>query len=202
MTAAIQGTLASRLWRVDRDAALRDAILVIAGSVVIAVAAKVSVPFYPVPLTLQTLAIALVAVAYGFRLGTLAVLAYLSEGLLGLPVFANTPPSVAGPAYFLGTTGGFLVGFVVLAAIVGFAADRGADRSILKLFAAVLVGEVVMFALGFVWLGWFATLASGGNGIGLAKAWSAGVLPFLLGDLLKSAVVALAVPAAWRADRP
>jgi biotin transport system substrate-specific component len=128
------------------------------------------------------------------------VLAYLGEGLVGLPVFANTPPAVAGPAYFLGTTGGFLAGFVALAAIVGLFADRGAGRSIPRLFVAVVLGEVVMFALGIAWLGWFARLVTGGTGIGLAKAWSAGVVPFLLGDLLKSVLVALAVPAAWRVD--
>jgi biotin transport system substrate-specific component len=201
MTASVQATpnLVSLVWSDDRDAALRDVVRVIVGTALIAVAARISVPFYPVPMTLQTLAVALIAATYGFRLGTLTVLAYLGDGLLGLPVFANTPPAVAGPAYFLGTTGGFLVGFIALAAIVGLAVDRGAGRSIPKLFGALVVGEVVMFALGLAWLAWFATLASGGTGIGFAKAWSAGVVPFLLGDLLKSAAVAMLVPAAWRA---
>ena len=74
------------------------------------------------------------------------MLAYLAEGALGLPVFTNTPPAVAGPAYFLGPTGGFLLGFVVIAFVVGYAADRGWSRSIPKLFGAMLVGEVIMLA--------------------------------------------------------
>lgn len=199
MTATVHTgrSLVSLAWSEDGNTALRDAVLVIAGTALIAIAARINVPFFPVPMTLQSLAVAVLAAAYGFRLGTLTVLAYLGEGLLGLPVFANTPPAVAGPAYFIGTTGGFLIGFVALAAIVGFAVDRGAGRSVPKLFGAIVFGELVMFALGVVWLAWFATLASGGTGIGFAKAWSAGVLPFLLGDLLKSVAVALAVPAAW-----
>ena len=75
---------------------------------VLAISAKIKVPFYPVPMTLQTLAVPLIAAAYGSRLGVITVLAYLAEGALGLPVFTNTPPAVAGPAYFLGPTGGYL----------------------------------------------------------------------------------------------
>jgi biotin transport system substrate-specific component len=125
------------------------------------------------------------------------VLAYVAEGMLGLPVFTNTPPAVAGPAYLLGPTGGFLLGFVAIAFIVGWAADRGFDRSIVKLAGALLAGEVVMMALGFAWLAWFATLSSGATGLGIDKAFAAGVAPFILGDLLKLALVALAVPAVW-----
>jgi biotin transport system substrate-specific component len=192
-----RSALVRSLWSGDAGRVTRDVILVIAGTALIAIAARIKVPFYPVPMTLQTLAIMLVAATYGFRLGTITVLAYLLEGALGLPVFTNTPPQVAGPAYFLGTTGGFLAGFVALAAIVGYATDRGWDRSIAKLFAALIVGEVVMFALGFGWLAWFASLSSGATGLGVAKAWAGGVAPFLLGDLLKIVVASLAVPAAW-----
>jgi len=125
------------------------------------------------------------------------VLLYLLEGFFGLPVFANTPPGVAGPAYFFGTTGGFLIGFLALAFIVGYAADRGRDRSIPKLFAAMIVADAVVFALGFTWLAWFAHLASGATGIGPASAWTNGVQGFLLADLLKIALAALAIPASW-----
>jgi biotin transport system substrate-specific component len=139
----------------------------------------------------------LIAATYGFRLGTLTVLAYLAEGLVGLPVFTNTPPAVAGPLYFLGPTGGFLAGFVIFAIVVGAAADRGFDRSIPKLFAAMVVGEVIMMALGFAWLAWFATLSSGAVGLGVDKALAGGVTPFISGDLLKIVLAALLVPAAW-----
>ncbi len=172
-------------------------LFVLAGTAVIAISAKVKVPFYPVPMTLQTLAIMAIAASYGSRLAVATVLAYLAEGALGLPVFTNTPPAVAGPAYFLGPTGGFLLGFVAVAAIVGYAADRGWDRSIPKLFAAMFAGEAVMMALGFAWLAWFATLSSGATGLGVDKAFAGGVAPFVLGDLLKMALAALAVPAIW-----
>ena len=82
---------------------------------VLAIAAKIKVPFYPVPMTLQTLAVLGIAATYGSRLAVITVLAYLAQGALGLPVFTNTPPAVAGPAYFMGPTGGFLLGFVVMA---------------------------------------------------------------------------------------
>jgi biotin transport system substrate-specific component len=173
-------------------------LLVIAGTMVLAIAAKIKVPFYPVPMTLQTLAVLGIAATYGSRLAVITVLAYLAEGALGLPVFTNTPPMVAGPAYFMGPTGGFLLGFVVMAGIVGAAADRGWGRSFPKMLGAMLVADAVMLALGFAWLAWFATLSSGATGLGMASAFSAGVAPFLLGDLLKVVLAAAAVPAIWR----
>ncbi|MCB1489755.1 MAG: biotin transporter BioY [Bauldia sp.] len=171
--------------------------LVLAGTALIAVAAKVRVPIWPVPVNLQTLAVMAIAAAYGSRLGVITVVAYLAEGLAGLPVFTNTPPLAAGPAYFLGPTGGFLIGFIVIAYVVGLAADRGWSRSIPKLAAALLVGEVIMMALGFAWFAWFAHLSDGQVGPGIAFAWQWGVQPFILGDLLKIALAALAVPAVW-----
>ena len=172
-------------------------LLVIAGTAILAISAKIKVPFWPVPMTLQTLAIMALAAAYGSRLAVITVVAYLAEGLIGLPVFTNTPPAIAGPAYFLGPTGGFLIGFVALAFIVGMAADRGWSRSFAKLFAAMVVADIVVFVLGFVWLAWFAALSNGASGLGIATALSAGVAPFLLADLLKIVLAALAVPAVW-----
>jgi biotin transport system substrate-specific component len=200
--ASTRAALAPTLLPFAGNRTAQEVVLVLAGTALIAIAAKIKVPFVPVPMTLQTLAIGLIAATYGFRLGTLTVIAYLGEGLLGLPVFTNTPPAVAGPLYFLGPTGGFLIGFVVLAMVVGYAADRGFDRSTLRLFAAVLLGEILMFALGFVWLAWFAQLSSGATGLGVATALAAGVTPFIWGDLLKSGLTALLVPAAWSLLKP
>jgi biotin transport system substrate-specific component len=196
--ASAHTALAPTLWSFAGNRVLQDVVLVLIGTVFIAIAAKIKVPFFPVPMTLQTLAILMIGATYGFRLGTLTVIAYLAEGLVGLPVFTNTPPAVAGPLYFLGPTGGFLLGFVFLAAIVGYAADRGLDRSIPKLAAAMLAGETIMMALGFAWLAWFAQLSSGATGLGIDRALAGAVTPFVLGDLLKIALVALGVPAAWR----
>jgi biotin transport system substrate-specific component len=158
-------------------------------------------------MTLQTFAVMLIAASYGRWLAVATVVAYLLEGLAGLPVFANTPPGVAGPAYFLGGSAGFLIGFIPAAYIVGWAADRGWDRSVLKLGASMIVADFVVFALGFIWLAFFAHLPisflqslgspSGDTGAGMAYAWTNGVANFLLADGLKIAIAALAVPAGW-----
>jgi biotin transport system substrate-specific component len=176
--------------------ALSEAMVVVLASFVLVAAAKVFVPFFPVPMTLATLAVMAIAATFGMRLGLLTVLAYLGEGLAGLPVFTGTPPAVAGPLYLLGPTGGFLAGYLALAIIVGYAADRGWGRSPMKLGASMLVGDALLFAIGFAWLAGFAHVASG-HGIGIAKAWAGGVAPFILGDLLKIVLAAAAVPAAW-----
>lgn len=175
--------------------AIGEAAIVMLASLVLVISAKVFVPFFPVPMTLATLAVMAIAAAFGMRLGLLAVLAYLGEGLAGLPVFTYTPPAVAGPLYLLGPTGGFLAGYIVLAVIVGAAADRGWDRSPVKLFAAMIVADAVLFAMGFAWFAGFAHLSSGAVGAGAAIAWAKGVQPFILGDLLKIVLAAAAVPA-------
>ena len=186
--------LAVAVWPENANRLVRDIVLVLAGTAVLALSAKISVPFYPVPMTLQTFAIMAIAAAYGARLAVATVVAYLIEGALGLPVFAGAG---AGLAYLAGPTGGFLIGFVALAGIVGEAADRGWSRSIPKLFAVMIFADAVVFALGFAWLSWFAHLASGAIGIGPAKAFAGAIVPFVLADVLKIALAALAVPAAW-----
>jgi len=197
MQTNVHGTaLAPSLLPATRDRTLAEAALVLVGTVILVISAKISVPFFPVPMTLQTLAVMAIAAAYGMRLGTMTVVAYLAEGFVGLPVFTATPPAAAGPLYFLGPTGGFLAGFILLALIVGYAADRGWDRSFVRLFGAMIAADVVVFILGFAWLALFAQ-AGGHTGIGFAGAWTYGVMPFLLGDLLKIALAAALVPASW-----
>ncbi len=200
--ASTQPALAQTVLPFAGNRTAQEVVLVLAGTALIAIAAKIKVPFYPVPMTLQTLAIMLIAASYGFRLGTVTVIAYLGEGLLGLPVFTNTPPAVAGPLYFLGPTGGFLLGFVALAMVVGYAADRGWDRSTVRLFAAIFAGQVVLFALGFAWLAWFAQVSSGATGLGIEKAFAFGVEPFVWAGLLKGALAAFLLPAAWTLLKP
>jgi len=195
-TNAHGAALAPTLLPARGDRTLQETALVLAGTALLVISAKISVPFYPVPMTLQTLAVMAIAAAYGLRLGTMTVVAYLAEGLVCLPVFTATPPAAAGPLYFLGPTGGFLVGFIALALIVGYAADRGWDRSFARLFGAMIAADVVVFILGFAWLALFAQAGSH-TGIGFAGAWTYGVMPFLLGDLLKIALAAALVPATW-----
>jgi biotin transport system substrate-specific component len=169
-----------------------NGIAVVAGSLLLWAAAKIQVPFYPVPMTLTTLAIMLIGACYGWRLGLATVALYLVEGAVGLPVFSGTPERGLGIAYMFGPTGGYLLGYLAAVVIVGWFAQRGADRLARRLFVAMLLADIVVLALGYVWL---ATL------IGPGAAWTAGVLPFLLGDLLKVAIAALAVPAGNRLVR-
>lgn len=166
------------------------------GSLALVVAAKIQVPFYPVPMTAQTLVVLLIGAFCGWRLGALSVLAYLGQGLAGLPVFAGTLSS--GPLYLLGPTGGFLAGFVVSAMVAGWAVERFGPRRTGLVLAAMLAGQALLFALGWLWLAAFAQLASGATGVGFGRAFSLAVAPFLAGDILKTVIAALLVRAAAR----
>jgi len=162
--------------------------LAVAGTLLLTISAKTKVVLGPVDMSLQTLAVLLIATAFGFRLAVATLLLYMAQGAMGFPVFQSTPEKGIGMAYMLGTTGGYLAGFVVVAAIVGWAADRGFDRNPLKLFGVMLAADAVMLAMGFAWL---ATL------IGADQAWTFGVVPFLVPDLIKVALAAAVVPAVW-----
>lgn len=166
--------------------------MAVAGSILLWVSAKVKVPFYPVPMTLQTLALFLIAATYGSRLAVATVGLYLLEGAIGLPVFAGTPEKGLGLAYMVGPTGGYLAGYLVAAALVGYASERDWGRRLFGLGAAMLAGEIAILGLGFVWL---ATL------IGAEKAFAAGVAPFLFADAIKVALAAGLVTAAFRLPR-
>jgi biotin transport system substrate-specific component len=187
-----QRPLIDRVWAAEGQGLIRNAVLAFAGVALLALSAKVQVPFYPVPMTMQTMVVLLIGAAYGWRLGAATVGLYLLQGLFGLPVFANTPPAVAGPLYFMGPTAGFLAGFIASAAITGYAVEKGAARSLPMLFAAMVLAQAVVFTLGGVWLAQFAALANGNMGVGFARAWSV-VQNFLLGDLLKTAIAATLV---------
>jgi len=174
---------------VRRSAWLYDAALVLGGSWLIALSARIAVPlpWSPVPVTGQTLAVLLVAALLGSRRGALAVLATIAQGVAGLPVFAG---GGAGPAWLLGPTGGYLLGFVLAAALVGHLAERGWDRHMAGAALAMVVGNVVIYLTGMAWLTQFVG--------SLEKAWAAGVLPFLVGDLFKIVLAMLLLPAGWR----
>lgn len=167
---------------------LIQVVLAVAATLLLALSAKTKVVLGPVDMSLQTLAVFVIAIAFGGRLAVATLLLYMAEGAFGLPVFQGTPEKGLGIAYMMGSTGGYLAGFIVMAAIVGWAADRGWDRNVLKLFGAVLVAEVIMLAMGF---GWLATL------IGPEKAWAFGVAPFIVPDLIKVALASALAPAVW-----
>jgi biotin transport system substrate-specific component len=178
-------SLAANLWPAARSNILTQLALAVGGSLLLAASAHVQVPFWPVPLTMQTLAVLLIGIVYGPELGAATVLLYLAEGASGLPMFAKG----GGIAYLTGPTSGYLVSYPIAAAIVGWMTSGGRGRSFVYALLGCLAAEVVIFALGF---GWLATF------IGASKAWLAGVQPFLLGDAVKLAIAALISQTAWR----
>ena len=172
---------------------LRVLFLALVGSALIAVSAKIKVPMVPVPMTMQTLVILVIGMAGGWRLGGLTVLLYLAEGAVGLPVFAGTPERGIGLTYMVGTTGGYLLGFLLAALVVGLLAEAGWDRSVPLAAVAMLTGNVVIYIPGLLWLG---SVAGWDNPI---LQW--GLTPFIVGDLIKLAIAALLMPAVWRLVR-
>jgi len=167
------------------------ALAVLGGSALIALGAQISVPMMPVPMTLQTLAILMVGLTAGSRLGAAAVVAYLVQGALGLPVFAN---GMAGLPVMMGPTGGFLVGFVGLAFAAGWLVERGLARGFLGTALGMAAISLLLYVPGVIWL-------TAVTPLDLDGALRLGMLPFLPGDMVKSLVAALAVTGAWTALR-
>ena len=160
-------------------AALRAIVLALFGSLLLALSAKVQVPFWPVPMTMQTFVVLVLGASYGWRLGLATVLLYLAEGASGLPVFAGTPEKGLGLAYMAGPTGGFLVGFAAGAALTGFLAARGWTRDLPRLTLMMLLGHAVIFLFG---VGWLAA------SFGWDKAIAASLSPFWAATALKTAL--------------
>ncbi len=172
---------------------VRNAVLVVAGSLLLILSAKVQVPMWPVPMTMQSFVVLFLGAALGPVLGVASVALYLAQGLAGLPVFAL--PNVGGPAYFLGATGGFLVSFIPAAWIAGHFARGGS--SLVRVAFGMTLAHAVILALGMAWLAWFAQLAGGATGVGLRNAFTRGVEPFLLGSVVKVALATALVAASW-----
>lgn len=159
-------------------------ILIAVAVAALAISAQIKIPFYPVPVTMQTLVVLLVGMSYGLRLGAASLASYLVLGAMGAPVFA----SGAGLAYMVGPTGGYLAGFFVSAVIMGMLAERGWSQRVFLVAGAMIIGHATIYLMGAGWLSTF---------IGFEKAVAAGVLPFLYGDLLKLVIAAAGLPFAW-----
>ncbi len=187
-----QAVLIDGVWP-EGDKAIRLMSLALAGSLALWASAKLQVPFYPVPMTMQTFVVLVLGMAYGWKLGAATVLLYIAKGALGLPVFAGTPERGVGLAYMMGPTGGYLLGFVVSAAAVGWLGNRGWDRHIITTLVAMTFGTAGIFACGLVWL----AILVGWQEIVL----EAGLWPFLPGAAFKIALAAFIVPAMWRLSR-
>lgn len=183
---AIHPTLSSELWK--SNSFQRNLVLVFVGVVLLTISAKAKIPFYPVPVTMQTFVVLCLGLVYGPALAIGSVLSYLLVGALGMPVFANPG---AGIGYLVGPTGGFLIGFVIAAGITGRLAEMGWDRTWYTTFLAMLIGNIAIYIPGILWLGSF---------IGWEKpVLSIGLYPFVLGDLAKIVLAMVAIPAAWKA---
>jgi len=169
------------------SAFIYDAIIIICGSLLVGLSAQVKIylPFSPVPITGQTFAVLMLGALLGSRRGGLAMLVYLVEGLMGLPVFA----AGVGLAALFGPTGGYLFGFMPAAYLVGWLAEKDWDRRVLTTIAAMIIGDAVLLTFGFIWL---AVLTS------VRTAFLTGVCPFIVGDILKVAFAAAVLPAGWK----
>ena len=177
-----------------RSSALTQALFVVGGIGFLSLLAQISVPVpgSPVPVTGQTLGVLLIGTTYGARLGLLTFASYLLAGIAGAPIFA---PSATSPNHgidrIVGATGGYLVGMLVASFVLGYLADRKADQKFKTSFAALLLGDLIIFAFGLTWLHasldmtWDATI-------------KAGLTPFILGEALKIAITATSLPLVWR----
>ena len=162
---------------------LKNLLIAILGSVLLTVSAKIKIPFYPVPMTMQTFVVLLIGVSLGWRLGLFTVTLYLAEGIAGLPVFAGTPEKGVGIIYFTGPTMGYLIGFMVAVYLSGFFKF---DNNFLKNFVRLLLSVSFIYILGLIWLG---------SLIGWDKPiFKLGAQPFLLAELFKISLLALIVP--------
>lgn len=184
-----QPTLLSAAWPASADSLVRQFMLALAGAALLTLSAKIQVPFYPVPMTMQTFVVLVIGMAFGWRLGAATVVLYLVEGAFGLPVFAGTPARGIGLAYMAGPTGGYLAGFAVAAAFVGYLAGRGWDRTLVTTLAAMITGTALIFIFGYVWLAYL---------IGLQKAFQFGILPFMWAAVFKITLAAAVLPLCWR----
>ena len=169
---------------------IKQFVLVTCGIIFLAITAKIQVPMWPVPITMGTFAVLSVGAAYGARLGLATILGYMIIGALGFDVFAGSSAENFGLAYMMGGTGGYLVGYVLAVLALGTFAQMGWDRSMPKMALAMLVGNVLIYVPGLIWLG-------------MLYGWDQpilqwGLTPFLIGDAAKLVLAALILPQAWK----
>lgn len=189
--AAGRPTIADRLF--SRTLVL-DLVLIAAGAALTSIAAQIAIPLWPVPVTMQTLAVLLVGVSLGAVRGALSMVLYAVLGIVGLPVFSDAS---SGFSVIAGPTGGYIVGFIFAAGFTGWLAQRQWDRKVLRSILAFLGGSVVVFAFGLPWLAY--ALGTLGAPNDLNSVLQAGLYPFILGGIAKALLAAGIMAAAWRA---
>jgi len=159
---------------------VKSLLIILLGSIALTISAKIKIPFYPVPMTMQTLVVMFLGLSFGYRIGLTAVSLYLFEGIIGLPVFSNSPEKGVGLIYFTGPTMGYLIGFLSACYLASFINSKD---NLLKIFIKLIISVSTIYLLGVFWLG---TL------IGWEKPiYSLGVAPFLLAELFKILLLTL-----------
>jgi biotin transport system substrate-specific component len=172
---------------------VKQAVLVVLGITLLAIAAKIKLPlpYSPVPLTMGTFAVLTIGAAYGARLGLVTILGYMIIGALGFDVFAGSSAEQAGLTYMMGGTGGYLVGYVLATITLGALAERGWDRSVILMAVAMLIGNAMIYVPGLLWLNSLYDWT-------LAELLAKGMTPFLAGDALKLLLAAVILPLVWK----
>ena len=196
MHAVRYGTIVDRVVPRSQSRAaefVRNALLVIAGTALVALLAQVSIPWYPVPFTGQTLAVLLVGGVLGAWRGALSLALYFAIGALGAPVFTEQS---GGWDIITGATGGYIIGFILAAAVVGWLAERGADRRVVPMILTLILGNVLIYAIGMPWLAAW-TPPGADAAFGWNQAFTYGFEPFVFGDAIKLAIAAALLPAGW-----
>ena len=161
---------------------LKYVFLALIGSIILAVSSKIKIPFYPVPMTMQTLIVLVIGIGFGWKLGLATVSLYLFEGIIGLPVFSGTPEKGIGLIYFTSPTMGYLIGFLVAVYISG---KFNYDNNLIKNFLKLILATSFIYILGMSWLG---------SLIGWDKPiFQLGAQPFLFAELLKILIATLAI---------
>ena len=182
-------TLAAALWTRSATSRFHQVALVLLGTVLLAVSAQIQVPFWPVPMTMQTFVVLMIGATYGWRLGGATMVAYIAEGAIGLPVFAQFS---AGAHVLVGPTAGYLAGFVAAALLTGYLSERGFGRNLATAAVSFAAGTVVIFACGLAFLS---------SLIGVDKAIEFGLMPFILSEPTKVALATLLLPGCWKLAR-
>lgn len=190
--------LANQLWpQTNSNTIARNVVLALVGSLIVAAAAQITVPMWPVPMTLQTLAVLSVGAAYGSRLGAATLALYAIEGAIGLPFFAGGQAGLINAQGLILSSGGFIIGFILAAWLIGKLIEQGWGSSVLKTTLATLIGATVLYIPGLIWLAiWAAKTQNMVAGDAIQAAINWGFTPFLVGDAIKAVISALVVGAA------
>ena len=160
----------------------KSLLIVILGSILLTISAKIKIPFYPVPMTMQTFVVLFLGISFGYKIGVATVILYLLEGIVGLPVFSNSPEKGLGIAYFVGPTMGYLIGFIFASFLAGYLKY---NSNFVFTFIKLTLTTSIIYILGVLWLG---------NLIGWEKPiLQLGVFPFLLAELFKILLLTLLV---------